>query len=96
MSPRPDVSEERKIQIIDAATTVFAKFGFGKTRMEDIAQESGLSKGALYLYFKSKEDLFGDILEKFFHREFKAISALSEDQDKTSARKDALADRSDP
>jgi len=87
MSPRPDVSEERKSQIIEAATTVFAKSGFSKTRMEDIAEESGLSKGALYLYFKSKEDLFRGILDNFFHREFKAIIQLSGDVSKTSSEK---------
>ncbi|MEN8242487.1 MAG: TetR/AcrR family transcriptional regulator [Chloroflexota bacterium] len=87
MSPRPDVSEKRKSQIIEAATTVFAKSGFGKTRMEDIAEESGLSKGALYLYFKSKEDLFRGILDNFFHREFKAIIQLAGDERKTSREK---------
>ena len=51
MSPRPDVSEERKTQIIDAATTVFAKFGFGKTRMDDIAQEFRFEQGGTVSVF---------------------------------------------
>ncbi|MDQ3717749.1 MAG: TetR/AcrR family transcriptional regulator [Thermoproteota archaeon] len=36
----------------------FAKKGFDRTRMEDIAAAAGLAKGTLYLYFKNKEDLF--------------------------------------
>jgi len=56
MSPRPDVSEERKNQILDAAGKVFARLGFQKTRMDDIVEESGLSKGTLYWYFKSKDE----------------------------------------
>jgi AcrR family transcriptional regulator len=87
MSPRPDVSEQRKSQIIEAAITVFSKFGFSKTRMEDIAEESGLSKGALYLYFKSKDELFGGILDGFFRREFKMILELSGDKSKTQRQK---------
>jgi AcrR family transcriptional regulator len=78
MSPKPDVSQQRKEQILEAATTAFARSGFSKTRMDDIAKESGLSKGALYLYFKSKEDIFRGILDTFFLREFKLIVELTE------------------
>jgi AcrR family transcriptional regulator len=81
MSPKPDVSQERKEQIIQAATTAFAKSGFSKTRMDDIAKESGLSKGSLYLYFKSKDEIFGGILDSFFQREFDLIAKLSENKD---------------
>jgi AcrR family transcriptional regulator len=87
MSPRPDVSEQRRAQIIEAATTVFARFGFSKARMDDIAEESGLSKGALYLYFKSKEEIFGGILDNFFQREFKIITRLSGDKSKSAREK---------
>jgi AcrR family transcriptional regulator len=80
MAPKPDVTEERKEQIIQAATTAFARSGFSKTRMDDIAKESGLSKGALYLYFKSKDEIFGGILDTFFQRELKLIAQLADDQ----------------
>lgn len=69
MSPRPDVSEERTHQIIESAMTVFAKKGFNKTRMSDIADETGVSKGTLYLYFKSKDAIIRSILETIFGRE---------------------------
>lgn len=58
MAPRPDVSEERRAQIIEAALTGFTRQGYVNTTMDDIAVESGLSKGALYWYFDSKDDLF--------------------------------------
>ena len=57
MAPKPDVSEERKQQILEAASEVFSQKGFDNARMEDIAEQTGLSKGSLYLYFKSKDDL---------------------------------------
>ena len=73
MSPRPDVSEERKDQIIKAAEEVFTQKGFSDARMDDIAGETGLSKGTLYLYFKSKDELIIAILDRIFQREFKAL-----------------------
>ena len=76
MSPRPNVTDQRKIQIINAAEDVFTKKGFDQARMDDIAEETGLSKGTLYLYFKSKDDLIIAILERIFQREFKAFEQI--------------------
>jgi AcrR family transcriptional regulator len=77
MSPRPNVSEERKNQIITAAEGVFTEKGFDAARMDDIAEETGLSKGTLYLYFKSKDDLIIAILDRMFQREFKQFDNLN-------------------
>ena len=49
---------DRPGEIIAAALEVFAERGFAATRLEDIAKQANLSKGALYLYFETKEDLF--------------------------------------
>lgn len=76
MSPKPDVSEMRKEQILAAATEVFSRKGFSDARMEDIADETGVSKATLYLYFDSKDDLITAILDLIFQREFKEISQL--------------------
>jgi AcrR family transcriptional regulator len=73
MSPRPDVSEERKNQILEAAIAVFARLGFQQTRMDDIAGQAGLSKGALYLYYKSKDAIIGALLKYFFTQELKHL-----------------------
>ena len=66
MSPRPDVSEQRKDQILDAATNVFSRRGFHDARVDDIAEEAGLSKGTLYWYFKSKDDIIIGLLDRLF------------------------------
>jgi AcrR family transcriptional regulator len=58
VTPRPDVSEERRAQIIEAALACFTRHGYVNTTMDEIAAESGLSKGAIYWYFDSKDDLF--------------------------------------
>lgn len=76
MSPRPNVTDERTSQIITAAEDVFTKKGFAEARMDDIAEETGLSKGTLYNYFKSKDDLIIAILDRIFQREFKAFDEM--------------------
>lgn len=64
--PRADVSEERKNQILEAATRVFTQRGFDEARMDDIVEEAGLSKGTLYWYFESKEALITTIVDRIF------------------------------
>jgi AcrR family transcriptional regulator len=53
--------ESRPEEIIGAALHVFGEQGFARTRLEDVAKRAGVSKGTLYLYFKSKEDLFREM-----------------------------------
>lgn len=79
MSPRPNVSDERKAQILNAAEGIFTKRGFNEARMDDIAEKTGLSKGTLYLYFRSKDDLIIAILERIFQREFRQLADLQQD-----------------
>jgi AcrR family transcriptional regulator len=92
MSPRPDVSAERRDQILNAAIKVFAHLGFQRARMDDIADESSLSKGALYLYFKSKDDLIAAILRRIYEHELRALRAAQADTGSASQRLLALAD----
>ena len=49
---------DRPGEIIAAALEVFSERGFAATRLDDVAKRAGLSKGALYLYFETKEELF--------------------------------------
>lgn len=50
--------ERRRNEIVDAAERVFFSKGLGIATMDDVAAEAELSKGTLYLYFKSKEELY--------------------------------------
>ena len=50
--------DARPGELIEAALDVFAERGFSGARLEDIAQRAGVTKGTVYLYFKSKEELF--------------------------------------
>lgn len=60
-------SEVRK-RIIESAVECFARTGFDRTKMDDIANLSDVSKGTLYLYFKSKEDLFYGICQSILKK----------------------------
>ncbi|MDB5468391.1 MAG: transcriptional regulator, TetR family [Phenylobacterium sp.] len=55
---------ERPSEIIDAALAVFAEKGFAAAKLDEIAARAGVSKGALYLYFATKEDLFRAVVEQ--------------------------------
>ena len=59
------VSEiEVKNLIVESATNFFSKFGFHKTTMDEIARHIHKAKGVLYYYFKSKEELFNEVLKQ--------------------------------
>ncbi len=58
---REVLTEFRRAEILAAARKVFAARGFRDATLEEVAQEAGLAKGTLYLYFSSKEEMFWDI-----------------------------------
>lgn len=64
MSPKISDSEKekRKKQIIDAAGEVFKRKGYVNSTMQDIVDETGMSRGWVYLYFSSKEDIMQAII----------------------------------
>ena len=80
MTPRPNVSEQRRLQILQAAQHVFARMGFHKARMDDIAHEAGVSKGTLYWYYKGKDAIIAALLDQIFSWEMRALQeAMRED-----------------
>lgn len=93
MAPRPDVSEERRTQILDAAMDTFSEKGIHKTRMSDIADKSGLSKGSLYWYFDSKDAIVLNLLEKIFEPEIKDLERLLSDPRNAEERLHLFAER---
>lgn len=72
--------KEKEKAIIEAAIKLYATKGFTSTSIQEIVTESGISKGAFYLYFKSKDALLIAILEYYFDRIEKDL-ALFENED---------------
>ena len=60
----PQYKKEAKERIIQAALQVYAEKGPYEATMDDVAKKLGVSKGALYLYFKSKEELMNEIVKR--------------------------------
>ena len=61
---KPEVQHARRERILDAAEQCFGRAGFHRTTMHDICKEAGVSPGALYVYFDSKEALIAGISER--------------------------------
>jgi len=70
--------EDKLNQLLSVALKLFAKYGYKKTTVEDVANEFGITKGALYFYVKNKKDLYeksiGHALIRWKERVMKAIS----------------------
>jgi len=61
-TPRQRRKEARPQELLDAALDLFVERGFAATRSEDVAARAGVSKGTLYLYYPSKEDLLKEAI----------------------------------
>jgi TetR/AcrR family transcriptional regulator, transcriptional repressor of aconitase len=66
--------DSRRRQIMDAAITCFARRGFDQATMQDIVAETGLSAGAIYRYFRSKEDIVAAIAAEHHAAEAAALA----------------------
>lgn len=62
----PEERDKRLNIILDAARNIFLQKGFFKTTMEDIANESGLSRRTIYIYFKNKDEITYEIVVRAF------------------------------
>jgi AcrR family transcriptional regulator len=61
----PEYKEDAKRRIIEAAMDVIAERGCDQMTIDDVAKKIGVTKGAVYWYFKSKEELVAAVLKKF-------------------------------
>ena len=58
------VSEFRRAKIVDAARSIFARKGFARGIMDEIAKEAGIAKGTIYLYFRSKKEIYKAVMDR--------------------------------
>lgn len=68
--------EARPAEIVAAALQLFADRGFAATRLEDVATVAGVSKGTVYLYFESKEQLFEAVVREAIAPNIDRVEAL--------------------
>jgi AcrR family transcriptional regulator len=87
MTAREKASVERRQQILAAAMTCFMRKGYHQATMDDIVVESGLSKGTLYWYFKSKKELFLALVQSIMQQIEFGWQAAIDDSTKSATEK---------
>ena len=75
----------RRAHILDASEICFARNGFHRTSMQDICREAGVSAGAVYVYFSSKEALIAGIAERDRNKLAAELAELATSPDLTTA-----------
>ena len=71
--------DARPAELLDAALDVFFEKGFAAARLEDIAARAGVSKGTIYLYFQSKEDVFEALVRAIPQPNVEQLRSLASD-----------------
>ncbi|MCU1321096.1 MAG: regulatory protein TetR [Acidobacteriaceae bacterium] len=94
-----NVSESRQLRgivtrqdLLRSARIIFARDGFEQARIEDIAAESGKTRGAFYANFKDKEDAFYAIFENNLHRDLETLEPIIANLATVEQRVEALGD----
>lgn len=75
-APRQRRKEARPQELLDAALALFVEKGFAATRSEEVAARAGVSKGTLYLYYPSKEELLKAVISQGLGREIAAAAVV--------------------
>jgi AcrR family transcriptional regulator len=75
---REEKKARTRAQLIDAAATVFARRGYVAASLDEVAEEAGLTKGAVYSNFDSKEELFQAVIDERFNEPMKRAADVIE------------------
>jgi TetR/AcrR family fatty acid metabolism transcriptional regulator len=85
------LAEQRRNEILDAASQVFSKYGFAKTIIDQVASQANLGKGTVYQYFKSKNELFLSVGERGMDRlKDSVLMVIEEEKDPISRIEKAI------
>lgn len=85
-------TNDKTARIISASFEAFRLYGFKRVSMADIAKGAGMSRAALYLHFRNKEDIFASLVADYFARTAQVMEeALRDAPDAQSALKAAFA-----
>ena len=92
-APEIDRADARHLAVLDAAVGVFARYGFRKASMDEVARAAGVSRQGLYLQFANKEELFRRALEHCLNTQLTdALTALARTGDGLETRLIAACD----
>ena len=75
------MSIDRKTLILSAATQSFVQFGYKATTMDQVSRIANVGKGTIYTFFKTKEDLFEEILNKAYQELTSVMNRVAREND---------------
>ena len=84
----------KKMEILKAAVTVFAKKGVSNTKMDDIAVMAGVGKGTIYEYFRSKDEIFHEAHQQFHKGVDRIINKIVQSDNSPDMKLKMLVDTS--
>ena len=87
-----ELKDRRKEQIMSAALSVVVAKGYDQSRMDDIVEKSQLSKGAIYWYYKSKEEVYLSLVDYWFVQYSSGVVDTLKQQESASDQLKALFD----
>lgn len=73
-----DPQQKRRQRLLEVGKRHFEKYGYKRTVIDDIVREAGISKGTFYLHFKSKKEMYLEIIEEMRQRNLRDFQALIE------------------
>lgn len=86
------MSAEKRDRILESALKVFSEKGFYTASMDDIARESKISKGGIYFYFPSKDDIFCTLIREMGESLIRRLKLLIDKYDSPQGKLEALLD----
>jgi AcrR family transcriptional regulator len=90
---RDERKAETRARLLEAAATVFARRGYERASVEEIAETAGFTKGAVYAHFASKDELFLAMVDERFQRRAEAICrAWADDRNPLEQARDSAAE----
>lgn len=84
------IGEANREKILDAALTLFSRYGFRGTRTDQVAEAAGMSKPNLLYYFRTKQDLYAAVLERTLDMWLDPLAAIEPDADPKTALTDYI------
>jgi AcrR family transcriptional regulator len=87
-SKHQERTEATQAKLLQAAESIFTRDGFAAAKLEQIAEKAGYTRGAIYAHYKSKEDLFLELLEQRMYGKMAVVRALLEGSSTSEERMD--------
>jgi AcrR family transcriptional regulator len=81
----PNRAERRVVSLLLAAAQEFSEKGYAETTLEDIARRCGVTKGLIYYYFRSKEDIYFELMATVIRRAIERVKAILVTDDSAAA-----------